>query len=863
MKRIPLVFLSILALICTAAGPLVTAAPQTGDTVAADGVTSDTGAPGSVDPNGWPRKIVSGDTTIMFYYPQIDKWEGDRIQAYAAVSVETAGSQQQTYGTVYFTAHTSVDKANRTVTLDNFKVTRGNFPTASNKTAKFLAIIQQAELGKTQVLPQDQFMSDVAIGQQEHKSGYELRNDPPRIIFSSKPAVLVLIDGQPVLRSAGEGNLQRVINTHALVLFDRSSGSYYLSLMDGWAQAPAPEGPWTYAARVPPAADRIKDKLGRTGQVDLMSETQKTESGQGDPNASAGAPPQKPETLRDRQNEGAFPTIYVSTVPAELLIADGEPQFKPVPGTGLLYVENSGDQIFINTADQDYYVLVSGRWFISKSMEGPWRYVDGNNLPADFAKIPQGDPKASVLASTPGTPQAEEAAIANQIPQTAAVNRQEAQLTVNYDGEPQFQRIQGTRLQYAVNTNTPVIEVSQNHFCAVENGVWFQSNSPTGPWQVATDVPSEVYSIPPSCPIHYATYVRIYDYTPDNVYVGYTPGYYGTLQSDDGLVVYGSGFYYPPYIGSAWYGWPWTYGLGAGFGWSPFGGWGFGLGYGSLFPFVRPWWGPLGFGFGWPRYALGWGWGWRAFAPGFGFRAFGPAWGPGFGFRGWGGIGAFSVFGRWGGAAFLGARPFWAGRFGGRPGFFGAGFRGPGTFANRGFATGGNRGFQNRGAFAARGAQTGARAGAPAPRSGAFGTAARSGAGTTGSRSTGTLGASRGSTSGSPSRGASASSTRSTGGFGSRGTSGGGTSGGFGSRSGGGSPAVAGSRGTGGLGSTSRSGGYSTSSRSGGYSSGGSRSSASSGRSGGYSSARSSGGGGGGRSGGGGHGGGGGGGHHR
>jgi hypothetical protein len=189
MKRIPLVFLSILALICASAGPLASAAIQTGDTVTPDAQGADTGNAGSVDPNGWPRKIVSGDTTIMFYYPQIDKWEGDRIQAYAAVSVETAGTQQQTYGTVYFTAHTSVDKTNRTVTLDSFKVIRGNFPTASNKTAKFLAIIQQAEIGKTQVLPQDQFMSDVAIGQQEHKSGYELRNDPPRIIFSSKPAL--------------------------------------------------------------------------------------------------------------------------------------------------------------------------------------------------------------------------------------------------------------------------------------------------------------------------------------------------------------------------------------------------------------------------------------------------------------------------------------------------------------------------------------------------------------------------------------------------------------------------------------------------------------------------------------------------
>src|SRR5215471_12680343 len=37
---------------------------------------------------GWPRKITSGGTTVLFYIPEIEKWEGDQIQANAAVSVE-------------------------------------------------------------------------------------------------------------------------------------------------------------------------------------------------------------------------------------------------------------------------------------------------------------------------------------------------------------------------------------------------------------------------------------------------------------------------------------------------------------------------------------------------------------------------------------------------------------------------------------------------------------------------------------------------------------------------------------------------------------------------------------------------------
>jgi len=60
--------------------------------------------------------------------------------------------------------------------------------------------------------------------------------------------------------------------------------------------------------------------------------------------------------------------------------------------------------------------------------------------------------------------------------------------------------------------------------------------------------------------------VRVYSSTPTTVFVGYTPGYYGTVLTTDGVVVYGTGYYYPPYIGAVYYPPPYyTYGYGAGF----------------------------------------------------------------------------------------------------------------------------------------------------------------------------------------------------------------------------------------------------------------------------------------------------------
>src|SRR5262249_11422889 len=147
---------------------------------------------------------------------------------------------------------------------------------------------------------------------------------------------------------------------------------------------------------------------------------------------------------------------------------------------------------------------------------------------------------------------------------------------------------------------TPVVYTPEGSYYACQTGVWFESSAATGPWTVATAVPIEIYSIPASSPVHYVTYVKVYGYTPTSVYVGYTPGYYGTVLSTDGVVVYGTGFSYPPYIGTTlWVPTPYTYGVGAAFSWSAAAGWALGFGLGFATGAVGPWWGPVG----------RWGWG--------------------------------------------------------------------------------------------------------------------------------------------------------------------------------------------------------------------------------------------------------------
>ena len=79
------------------------------------------------------------------------------------------------------------------------------------------------------------------------------------------------------------------------------------------------------------------------------------------------------------------------------MVTDGPARFVNVTGTSLEYVANTTAKVFREPTDQELYVLASGHWFRSWKPEGPWQFISGDQLPADFAKIPD-----SRLKSDPG-----------------------------------------------------------------------------------------------------------------------------------------------------------------------------------------------------------------------------------------------------------------------------------------------------------------------------------------------------------------------------------------------------------------------------------------------------------------------------
>jgi hypothetical protein len=302
-------------------------------------------------------------------------------------------------------------------------------------------------------------------------------------------------------------------------------------------------GPWSRAMTLPAGIDQVATGLAKTGQVDLLD---------------GGNMQPKPSLAK------ATPAIYVSQTPTEMLVFQGEPSFTPITSTNLQWATNTTADVILDKSSGDYYILIAGRWYRAPALTnaGPWSYVASNTLPADFKRIPVNSPAGVVLASVAGTPQAQEALIANSIPQTATIPLVNGpKFTPVFDGAPQFQPIPSTTLQYVVNSPTPIIRVDANTYYALTAGVWFVATSVKGPWAVATYVPPVIYTIPPSSRLYYVTYVKVYGSTDKVVYVGYTPGYMGTVVSPDGVVVYGTGYVYDPWVGTVYYPVPVTYGV--------------------------------------------------------------------------------------------------------------------------------------------------------------------------------------------------------------------------------------------------------------------------------------------------------------
>ena len=518
----------------------------------------------------WPREIDTENYLITLYQPQLESFEKNELQGRIAISIEPKEGDML-FCSAWFVATMETDLEQDTALLKSIDISKVHFPDIENEEAKdqLAVFLKETIESWNLVMSLDRLSASLGDIDGLQAKSESLNNDPPAIYYRTTPTILISIDGDPILKKIDNTDLEHVANTAFFIVKEVKTKQYYLNGGDYWYQSKEIMKNWQKTTEVPPAIEKMAEKY--------------------EPPETA----QLPET-----DDNQPPEIVVVTEPSEIIVVDGKPDYQAVEGSSLLYVMNSESDIIMNVKSQEHFVLLAGRWYRSKSLkDGDWHFVEPQDLPDEFATIPEKSSLATVRPSIPGTPEAQDALLDQIIPQTATVDRKTATVTVQYDGDPEFIKTSGSEVSYAVNSDKTVLKIKDRYYC-VDQAVWFVSDQPTGPWVVSDVRPDEVDTLPPESPVYNVKYVYVYNSTPEVVHVGYYPGYCHSYVYK-GTVVYGTGFWYRPWYRRHYYPRPFTWGFGVH--WNPYSGWGFsaGFSYGwvgwGFHPYSRPYWGPRGY----------------------------------------------------------------------------------------------------------------------------------------------------------------------------------------------------------------------------------------------------------------------------
>ncbi len=358
-------------------GTQATAPPKTATPAAAASKTAAPAAAREID-GGWPRDYVTASGgAVRVFQPQVASWDGQRrMVAYAAVSYTAEECDEAR------TRHGQDSKRKR-----RWPSTSGSSISAKRQahrvalprpaeraTQEVVAAIQPTVPQAALVIALDRVLARLDKSQIMPKNVEGVKADPPAIFYSTSPAMLVNLDGEPVWSPIKKNDLgSRSTRTGTCSSTDPARRSISGTATAGSAR-PTIKGPWKAAGKLPgsftqlPADDNWKDvKAALPGQP-------------------LAAPPK----------------VFVSTTPAEMILLTGAPNYLAVTGTQLLWVSQHRERRLPARQGRPG-VLPRVRPLVQfAGFTGPWTFATPT-LPEDFKKIPLSHERSRVLASVPGT----------------------------------------------------------------------------------------------------------------------------------------------------------------------------------------------------------------------------------------------------------------------------------------------------------------------------------------------------------------------------------------------------------------------------------------------------------------------------
>jgi hypothetical protein len=148
----------------------------------------------------WPKTVVAADGTIIkVYQPQPDSFAGNILKSRSAVSVLEQGSSEPAFGTIWSTARVETDRDYREVTISSVVLSAVKIPGDSTQARiDYIKRALEAQLPVTAgQISLDELLASLDQDQDERKLSKDINTQVPQILYTTRPSVLVTIDGAP------------------------------------------------------------------------------------------------------------------------------------------------------------------------------------------------------------------------------------------------------------------------------------------------------------------------------------------------------------------------------------------------------------------------------------------------------------------------------------------------------------------------------------------------------------------------------------------------------------------------------------------------------------------------------------------
>ena len=222
--------------------------------------------------DSWPRVMEGKTATLIAYQPQLDKWDFNVIECRMAVEITPKGKETPFYGGIWLKGNTDISAEDRLVRLRDIKVSKVRIAGAKPEEIRELEkIINETFLGRTLVVSLDRLIAAAAVTPEIVRvRSIKAEMQPPAILVSQSPAVLLLISGEPALQPVGKTGLSVVVNSNLDLFFYESEKTYYLFTGEQWLSARDLKGNWEGNIRPPQVFEAIPKDHPKAYLKDLL-----------------------------------------------------------------------------------------------------------------------------------------------------------------------------------------------------------------------------------------------------------------------------------------------------------------------------------------------------------------------------------------------------------------------------------------------------------------------------------------------------------------------------------------------------------------------------------------------------------------